>query len=110
MALKLKEQMDKSEKEHLNHINSFEKNQSKAKTPQDKKRMNDAFSRMEKKYDAKDNELYFKFYNHMYKDFDIKNSEIQFTDKKYKDGFIDKKYINDMYRNKARAKKVGAKK
>lgn len=110
-ALNLKDKMEKSEKEHLNHINNFEKSQSKAKTPQDKKRMNDAFWRMEKKYEAKENELYTKFYNHMHKDFDVKNSKIQFTNKKYKDGFVDKKYINDMYRNKVRnAKKAGAKK
>ncbi len=103
-ALKLKKQMDEIEKQHLKHINDFIEFSKTADYKKDKIKHNRNFAKEEKALEIKEDNAYEKYYNHMHKDFDIKNSSIDFT--KYPEKFVDKKYINDMYKAKARNKNV----
>lgn len=110
-ALQLRQKMEELEKYHLKHIEHNEK-ASKTKLYKGNKTLNDQqFLQREKQIEAKENALYTEYYNHMNKDFDCNNAKISFANKKYKDGFVDEKYINDMYKQQAKelAKKNKAK-
>lgn len=102
-ALKLKENMDLTFQKHLNHINSYDDIVKKAKTPEVKKRVISAWEAREKKFENKEDVEYADYYNHMHKNFDNETIEKKLI--KYKDGFVDKKFINDMFKSKARADK-----
>lgn len=97
-ALKLKHNMDLIEKQHLNHINNYDKLISKAKTPESKKRVENAWRAQEKKFESKEDIAYSNYYNHMHKHLNIPKNSKEFT--KYKDGFADKKFINKMFKEK----------
>lgn len=98
-ALKLKKEMDNIEKAHKKHIDNFEAKE-KLYTPQQRVRANKAFVKMEEKYAELEDEAYKKYYNHMHKDFNPDKTKTDFRSKKYKEGFCDKQYIEDMYTEK----------
>ena len=107
-ALYLKNQLDIVQAKQMAHIHEFE-GRTKGLTPDQRKRATEAFERVQKKYNERESSAYSQYYNHMHEDFDIKGSKISYADKKYKNGFTDEKYINDMYRKQAKEKKRGKK-
>lgn len=106
-ALKLKQNMDSIEKQHELHIAQQEKFEKTKEYRQNKKANDEAFLKREKVFEAQENKAYEQYYKHMHKDFDINNSRIYFTNKKYKEGFADEKYINDLYKDKHKKSKRG---
>ena len=58
----------------------------------------------------KEDEAYYKYYNHMHKAFTGKQIDNAILSKKYKDKFVDKKLINDLYKDKTKKEKNGQKK
>lgn len=105
-ALKLKREMDSIYKQHELHIEYQEKFEKTKDYALNKKANDEAFLKCEKVFDELEDKAYEKYYNHMHNNFDIKNSPIHFTDqKKYKDGFIDEKYINDLYKHQQKTAK-----
>lgn len=104
-ALKLKRNMDKIEKEHISFLNNAEKMKSKMDTSLKRNNFNKLFDSIEKDFNEKEDEAYAKYYNHMHKSLSIGKSDTTFLNKKYKDGFADEKYINDMFRLKAKNQK-----
>lgn len=105
-ALKLKREMDSIEKQHELHIRFQEQNEKTKSYLMNKKANDDAFLKREKVFEAQEDEAYEKYYRHMHKNFDIKNSPIDYTNrKKYKDGFADEKYINDLYKHQQKTTK-----
>ena len=103
-ALNLKQQMDEINKQHHKHINDFLEFSKTANYKKDRIKHDRKFAKEEKALEIKEDKAYEKYYNHMHKDFDINNSSIDFT--KYPEKFIDKKYINDMYKAKESEKNV----
>ena len=104
-ALKLKREMDSIEKQHKLHI-AFQAKNEKSKFYNVNKKANDeSFLKREKIFEAQEDEAYEKYYRHMHKNFDIKSNPINYADKKYKDGFCDEKYINDLYKHQHKASK-----
>lgn len=101
-ALKLKSNMDAIEKEHLFHIRHQQKRE-KQKGYQ--KSETEAFLRREKIFEEQEDVAYKQYYDHMHKCLDIPKSPIAFNKDKYPNGFVDEKYINDMFKAKANSKK-----
>ena len=97
-ALQLKHQMDSIDKQHKLHIRLQEKNEKTKSYLINKKANDNSFWKREKVFEAQENVAYEKYYRYMHKNFDIKNSAINYLD--YKDGFVDEKYINDLFKNK----------
>lgn len=104
-ALKLKREMDTIYKQHELHIANQEKFEKTKEYKQNKKSYDDAFLKREKVFEAQENKAYTDYYRHMHKNFDIANSRIYFTNKKYKNGFVDEKYINDLYKHQQKTSK-----
>lgn len=96
-AIALKREIDKANKAHEKHIDEWGNKKFSSKAA--KTRSETAFLRREKKYDEHDNKTYKAYYDHMHEDFS--NEDIQKNLVKYKEGFVDEKFINDMYRNKS---------
>ena len=88
-ALNYLTQINEIEKEHLKYINS----QSRKQTDTDK-----IFARKDACFNKKEDALYKKYYNQMHKDFGVIKLK-DFND--FKNGFVDKKFVNKMYRDKA---------
>ena len=57
-------------------------------------------------FNKKEDEAYAKYYNHMHRTLSITKDSPTFLNKKYKDGFTDEKYINDMFKLKTKQKKA----
>lgn len=53
-----------------------------------------------KELDKQESQLYSKYYNLLHNNFDIEKcrANADYTDRKYKDGFCDKKYVNDLFK------------
>ena len=106
-ALKLKSDMDNIEKRHLDHINKFDELITHATSDKDKNRIINAWDKIEEKYNKKEDIAYTNYYKFMHKHLDIdKNTDFN----KYKEGFGDKKFINEMFKKKVNAKKRSVKK
>lgn len=76
-------------------------------------RQTDSDALFQKKYNAlskKEDEAYLKYYNHMNKDFSKKQIDKAILSKKYKEKFVDKKLVNDLYRDKTKKVENGRKK
>lgn len=102
-ALKLRNNMGLCFKRHLDHVESYDAIVKKAKTPEEKKRVITAWEAREKALDKKEDVAYTNYYNHMHKNFDNETIEKKLI--KYKDGFVDDKFINNLFKTKARADK-----
>lgn len=101
-ALELKKNMDQIEKEHITFLNNVEKMATKMNTTLKRNNFNNFIDHIEKDFNEKEDEAYAKYYNHMHKSLSIGKDDTTFLDKKYKEGFADEKYINDMFRLKAK--------
>lgn len=64
--------------------------------------VNKLYSKMSKEIENKQDALYSKYYGYIHKDF--KPKEIQKNMTNYKEGFVDEKFINDMYNDKIKRK------
>lgn len=102
-ALKLKREMDQIEKEHTTFLNKAEKMQTKMNTSLKRNNFNRLFDSIEKEFNEKEDEAYAKYYNHMHKSLSLQPKDNTFL--KYKEGFADEKYINDMFKQKAKQQK-----
>lgn len=94
-ALELKRNMDNITSEHEKFLKKAEK-----------QHWNKSFTEVEKGFSRAEDEAYAKYYNHMHKTLSLTKDDTAFLNKKYKEGFADEKYINDMFKQKAKQKKV----
>lgn len=101
-ARDLLQDLNRSQCLHDRHINRFDNKltelQKKKCSQGDIKRAEDAFLKMEEKYDARDNVAYRAYYDHMHKEFS--NKKISENLKNYNDGFVDKQFVDDLYKEK----------
>lgn len=113
-ALELKRESDRVYKEHKDFLTRAEKMEKNAKTPTEKKVFKKVFRETDRAFNKKENEADKKYYNHIHNNFDLEKVKTRYTDKKYKEHFCDEKYINDLYKEKAKEqakakKKIGKK-
>ena len=99
-ALKLRNELDKVSKEHAKYVNS----QVKKQTDSDA-----VFMRKDTAFSKKEDEAYRKYYEHMHKDFKGSDIEKAILSKKYKEMFMDKNLIKDLYNNTQKEKCHGKK-
>ena len=99
-ALKLRDELDKVSKEHEKYVNS----QLKKQTDSDA-----VFSRKDDRFSAKEDKAYRKYYEHMNKDFNGSDIDKAILSGKYKDKFMDKRLINDLYKSKQKGAQNGQK-
>lgn len=101
-ALELKHKMDEIEKEHLVHIKFQEQKEKHKGYLLNKEAEDKAFLMREAKFEDQEDGAYLNYYNFMHKHLNIdKNTDFS----KYKDGFCDEKYINNMFKQKNAIKK-----
>ncbi len=93
-ALELKNNMDNITREHEKFLEKAEK-----------QNWNKSFDAVEAGFNRAEDEAYAKYYNHMHRSLSLTKDDTTFLDKKYKEGFADEKYINDMFRLKAKKQK-----
>lgn len=91
-ALELKKNMDNITKEHIKFLDKAEK-----------QHWDKSFDAVEEGFNRAENEAYAKYYNHMHKSLSLQPKDNTFL--KYKEGFADEKYINDMFKQKAKQQK-----
>ena len=101
-AINLKRDLDKVQREHENFISNLEKAESKSKSPTSRKAWGKFLKAGDAEYNAKEDALYRNYYNLMHKNFDGKDIEKNMLN--YKDKFVDEKFINDMFKKKAKEK------
>jgi len=99
-ALRLKREMDEIDRQHKRFVDLVD---AEEKARRKKGNFNASDKRLSKQcslFAKKEQEAYIKYHKHMNKEFDINNASVSFNNPKYKNGFCDKLYINDMYSNK----------
>ncbi len=102
-ALKLNQkvkEITKKQEENINRYEKITKTKEYQQNQQRRKSCDNAFVKMDEKYSQKEHEAYSRYYNHIHNDFDVENSKVRYTNKKYKDGFMDENYIKDLYDSK----------
>lgn len=80
----------------------------KQNTPAKRQAFDKFFKEENALFAEKEDDAYRKYYNHMHKDFNnIENHPaVDFT--KYKDKFLDEKFIKDIYKDKIKSVKKGS--
>lgn len=105
-ALALNRQMQVVDKQHEDLLDDWELSSRNQKKLGKKRVSNRYYAKQDKMLDKRSDELYTQFYNHMNKDFDVNKSTISFANSKYKYGFCDNRYIQDMYNQKIALEKA----
>ena len=99
-ALKLKREMDEIDRQHMRFVQLVD---AEEKARRKKGNLNASDKMLSKQcslFAKKEQEAYSKYHKFMHKEFDINNGTVSFNNPKYKNGFCDKLYINDLYSNK----------
>ena len=99
-ALRLKREMDEIDRQHKRYVDLVD---AEEKARRKKGNFNASDKMLNKQcalFAKKEQEAYIKYHKHMNKEFDINNAAVSFNNAKYKNGFCDNQYINDMFNNK----------
>lgn len=99
-ALRLKREMDEIDKQHKRFIEMIQTEEKTRRKKGNLKTSDRQLNKLCTSYAKKGQEAYLRYHDHMNKEFNINNSDISFNNPKYQNGFCDKQYINDMYKNK----------
>lgn len=91
LALNLREYLEIVSNAHINYVDS----QVKKQTDSDA-----VFKRKDQAFSKREDEAYRKYYNHMHKDFTNKEIDRAVLSGKYKDMFMDKALVKDLYKAK----------
>lgn len=102
-ALDMVKEMKVLEKKQDKILNAWDKATQSNRQSGRRSIVDNFYSKQSKEIENKQDALYSKYYGHMNKDF--KRTDIEKNMLNYKEGFIDKKFINDMYNNKMKAAK-----
>ncbi len=96
-ALKILRELQKVGKQQEHVIDEWESAGQKNKQSGRRKINDNFYAKLNKQLEKKEDMLYDKYYKHIHKDFDVNKTRVNYLDKKYKDGFADEKYVNDLY-------------
>lgn len=99
-ALKILKQMQKVDKQQERVINAWDSAGQKNKQSGRRKVNDNFYAKLNKQLEKEEEMLYDKYYKHIYKDFNPNKSRVNFCDRKYKNGFVDEMYVNDLYNSK----------
>lgn len=100
-ALKLINQMEKVSRQQERVIASWDKAETLHKQSGRRAIVDNFYSKQNKELEKQSDQLYDKFYRHMHKDFNVNKSQVNYADHaKYKNGFVDTKFVNDIYNDK----------
>lgn len=99
-ALRLKREMDEIDRQHKRFVDLVDAEEKARRKKGNFKASDKMLSKQCSLFAKKEQEAYIKYYKHMNKEFDINNASISFNNPKYKNGFCDRQFINDMFNNK----------
>ena len=108
-ALALQRRLSASDERLADLVNKWEKDSTTKRMLGDKKSRINYAAEYNRLGDISD-KAYKDYYNHMHKEFGastINRAPVSFASRKYKKGFVDKQYVNDLYDYKM--KKLGGK-
>ena len=97
-ALELLQANDDAINDIKSHITRFEKFMNTNTYKSNPKKYNAIFNDEQEKLHTRENAVYTQYYNHMHADFDFRNTKVDMF--KYPKKFMDKKFVNDMYKTK----------
>ena len=99
-ALRLKREMDEIDRQHKRYVDLVDAEEKARRKKGNFNASDKMLSKQCSLFAKKEQEAYIKYHKHMNKEFDINNAAVSFNNPKYKNGFCDKLYINDMYSTK----------